>query len=152
VGIFQDGLNRGLARKLVEVGQLNKTSLLDTWYFKAVEFERAKQLIEEIFGWERQFINGKKAMQEEAKRENRSTLVVLRQDPNAIDIDMMRKQDMCFNCGVKGHIAVRCPEPKKERKFFGRRIESGRSVDEMSETKLREWVKEQIEGFGKGRE
>jgi len=55
-----------------------------------------------------------------------------------MNIDMMRKQDMCFNCGVKGHIAVRCPEPKKERKFFERRIESGRSVDEMSETKLRE--------------
>jgi len=41
---------------------------------------------------------------------------------------------------------------KKERKFFGRRIESGRSVDEMSETELREWVKEQIEGFEKGKE
>jgi len=42
VGIFWDGLNKGLARKLVEVGQLNKTSSLDTWYFKAVEFERGK--------------------------------------------------------------------------------------------------------------
>jgi len=40
-----------------------------------------------------------------------------------MDIDMMRKQGMCFNCGVKGHITTRCPEPKKERKFFERRIE-----------------------------
>jgi len=152
VGIFRDGLNKGLARKLVEVGQLNETSSLDAWYFKAVEFERAKRSAEGIFGWERQFIDGKKTTQGEAKREDRSTLVVPRRDPNAMDIDMMRKQGMCFNCGVKGHIAARCPEPKKERKFFGRRIESGRSVDEMSETELREWVKEQIEGFGKGRE
>jgi len=91
-------------------------------------------------------------MQGEAKREDRSTLVVLKRDSNAMDIDMIRKQGMCFNCGVKGHIAARCPEPKKERKFFGRRIESGRSVDKMSETELRKWVKEQIEGFGKGRE
>ena len=29
VGIFQDRLNKGLARKLVELGQLNKMSLLD---------------------------------------------------------------------------------------------------------------------------
>jgi len=65
---------------------------------------------------------------------------------------MIRKQGMYFNCGVKGHIVIRCPEPKKERKFFGKRIELGRSVDKMSETELREWVKEQIEGFEKSRE
>jgi len=69
-----------------------------------------------------------------------------------MDIDMIRKQSMCFYCGVKGYIAARCPEPKKKRKFFGRRIESGRLINEMSETELREWVKEQIESFGKGRE
>jgi len=69
-----------------------------------------------------------------------------------MDIDMMRKQGMCFNCGVKGHITTRCPEPKKERKFFERRIESERSVDKILETELREWVKEQIKSFGKGRE
>ena len=39
VGIFQDGLNKGLARKLVELGQLNKMSSLDIWYIKVVEFE-----------------------------------------------------------------------------------------------------------------
>jgi len=48
------------------VGQLNKTSLLDAWYFKAVKFERAKQSAEGIFGQERQFIDGKKATQGEA--------------------------------------------------------------------------------------
>jgi len=55
-----------------------------------------------------------------------------------MDIDMIRKQSICFNCGVKGYIAARYPEPKKERKFFGRRIESGRLVNEMSETELKE--------------
>ena len=42
VGIFRDGLNKGLARKLVELGQLNEMSSLDIWYIKAVEFERAR--------------------------------------------------------------------------------------------------------------
>jgi len=47
---------------------------------------------------------------------------------------------MCFNCGVKGHIATRCPEPRKERKFFGRRTELERSGEETLK-----------EDFGKGR-
>jgi len=31
-------------------------------------------------------------------------LVVSRRDPDAMDIDMMKRQGMCFNCEVKGHI------------------------------------------------
>jgi len=42
VGIFQDGLNKRLARKLVELEQLNEMSSLDIWYIKAVEFEKAR--------------------------------------------------------------------------------------------------------------
>ena len=57
-------------------------------------------------------------------------LVVPRQDHNAINIDMMKRQGMCFNCGVKGHIAARCPKPRKERKFFGRKTELERSGEE----------------------
>jgi len=104
VGIFRDGLNKGLARKLVELGQLNEMSSLDIWYIKAVEFERARQSVKGIFG--------QRIMQEEIKRGDRLDLVVLRRDPDAMDIDMMKRQGMCFNCGVKGHIAARCPEPR----------------------------------------
>jgi len=68
-------------------------------------------------------------------------LVVPRQDSDAMDINMMKRQGMCFNCGVKGHIAARCPELKKERKFFGRRTELERLVEEKPK-----------EGFGKSRE
>jgi len=58
-----------------------------------------------------------------------------------MDIDIMKRQGMCFNCGVKSHIVARCPEPRKKRKFFGRRTELERSGKE----KLKE-------NFGKGRE
>ena len=51
-----------------------------------------------------------------------------------MDVDMMKRQEMCFNCGVKGHIAARCPELKKKRKFFGRRTELERSVEEKPKT------------------
>ena len=97
--------------------------------------------VEGIFGQRRQFIEEKRIMQEEIKRGDRLNLVVLRWDPNAMDIDMMKRQGMCFNCGVKGHIAARCPEPRKERKFFGRRTKLERSRKETLK-----------EDFGKGRE
>jgi len=60
VGIFRDRLNKGLARKLVELGQLNEMSSLDIWYIKAIEFERARQSAEGIFGQRRQFIEEKR--------------------------------------------------------------------------------------------
>ena len=54
-------------------------------------------------------------MREEIKRGDRLDLVVPRQDPNAMDIDMMKRQGMCFNCGVKSHIAARYLSASKVR-------------------------------------
>jgi len=48
--MFRDGLNTGLACKLVEIGVMNRSLTLEEWYFKAVKFERAKQVVEGIFG------------------------------------------------------------------------------------------------------
>ena len=79
-------------------------------------------------------------MWEEIKREDRLDLVVSRRDPDAMDIDMMKRQGMCFNCEVKGHITARCPEPRKEQKFFGRKTKLERSREKMSK-----------EDFGKGK-
>ena len=59
----------------------------------------------------------------------------------------MKRQGVCFNCGTKGHIAARCPEPRKERKHFRRRVGLEKGVDEM-----REFIRSQMEDFGKGRE
>jgi len=53
-------------------------SSLDIWYIKAVEFERARRSAEEIFGQRRQFIEEKRIMREEIKREDRLDLVVPR--------------------------------------------------------------------------
>jgi len=48
--MFRDGLNTGLACKLVKIGGINKGLTLEEWYLKAVKFERAKQVAEGIFG------------------------------------------------------------------------------------------------------
>ena len=42
VGMFRDELNTGLACKLVEIGEMNKGLILEEWYLKVVEFEKAR--------------------------------------------------------------------------------------------------------------
>ena len=64
------------------------------------------------------------------KKEDKLDLVVLRQDPDVMDIDMIKRQEMYFNCEVKGYITIRCLEPRKEKKFFGKRIKLKRLVEE----------------------
>jgi len=64
------------------------------------------------------------------KKEDKLNLVVLRQDPDVMDIDMIKRQEMYFNCEVKGYITIRCLEPRKEKKFFGKRIKLKRLVEE----------------------
>ena len=64
------------------------------------------------------------------KKEDKLDLVVLRQDSNVMDIDMIKRQEMYFNYEVKGYITIRCLEPRKEKKFFGKRIKLKRLVEE----------------------
>ena len=64
------------------------------------------------------------------KKEDKLDLVVLRQDPDVMDIDMIKRQEMYFNYEVKGYITIRCLEPRKEKKFFGKRIKLKRLVEE----------------------
>ena len=68
-------------------------------------------------------------------------LAVLRRDPEAMDIDRMKRQGVCFNCGTEGHIAARCPEPRKERKYFRRRVRLEKEVDEMLTDEMREFIR-----------
>jgi len=75
------------------------------------------------------------------KKEDRLDLVVLRQDSNVMDIDMIKRQEMYFNCRVKSYITIRCLEPRKEKKFFGKRTKLKRSVEEKPK-----------KGFGENRE
>jgi len=69
-----------------------------------------------------------------------------------MDIDRMKRQGVCFNCGIKRHITARYLKPRKERKYFKRRVGLEKGVDEMSTDKMREFIRSQIEDFGKGRE
>jgi len=54
--------------------------------------------VEGIFGQRRQFIEEKRIMQEEIKRGDRLDLVVPGRDPDVMDIDIIKRQGMCFNC------------------------------------------------------
>ena len=64
----------------------------------------------------------------------------------------MKRQGVCFNYSTKGHIAARCPEPRKERKYFRRRVGLEKGVNEILTDKIREFIRSQMEDFGKGRE
>jgi len=54
---------------------------------------------------------------------------------------MIKRQEMYFNCRVKSYITIRCLEPRKEKKFFGKRTKLKRSVEEKPK-----------KGFGENRE
>jgi len=81
-----------------------------------------------------------------------TTTLAHRCDPNAMDIDSMCKQGICFNCDIKGHIVAKCPEPRKERKFFGWKLDLEKLVDDLTVDEMQELIRSQVEGFGKGRE
>ena len=48
--MFRGRLNIGLTHKIVEIGGINEGLTLEEWYFKVVEFERARQVTKDIFG------------------------------------------------------------------------------------------------------
>ena len=50
VGLFKKGIHPALAQKLVEIGQLRNSDLLDEWYEKALSFERSRRDAIEEFG------------------------------------------------------------------------------------------------------
>jgi len=65
-----------------------------------------------------------------------TTTLAHRHDPKVMDIDSMCKQGICFNCSIKGHIITKCPEPRKERKFFERKLDSEKLVDDLTVDKM----------------
>jgi len=57
VGLFKKEVYPALARKLVEIGQIRNSDLLDEWYEKALSFERLKREVIEEFGGRRSLEN-----------------------------------------------------------------------------------------------
>ena len=155
VGIFKKGLYPGLAWKLVELGQLKNSNLLESWYKMALDYERARQEANIEFGSRNKW-SEKQVIKKEEKNKwplfMPTTLLAHRRDPNTMDIDSMCKQGICFNCSIKGHITAKYPEPRKERKFFGRKLDLEKSVDDLTVDEMQELIRSQVEGFGKGRE
>jgi len=50
VRIFKKGLYPGLAQKLVELGQLKNSNLLESWYKMTLDYERARREANIEFG------------------------------------------------------------------------------------------------------
>jgi len=109
VGLFKKGIHPALAQKLVEIGQLRNSDLLDKWYEKALSFERLRREAIEEFG-------GKRNTENSGDVRKKSVLDILRQDPNAMDVDRHRKMRRCYNCREIGHLAARYSKPRKERR------------------------------------
>jgi len=82
---------------------------LDEWYEKALSFERSRRDAIEEFG-------GRKTMESLGDVKKKPVLDVLRQDPNAMDVDRRREMRRCYNCGETGHLTARCSKPRKERR------------------------------------
>ena len=57
MGLFKKGVHPALAQKLVEIGQIRNSDLLDEWYEKALSFERSKREAIEEFGGRRSLEN-----------------------------------------------------------------------------------------------
>ena len=113
---------------------MKNSDSLNRWYESALDYERARREANTEFRGQGE--KSSRRNREEITQEEKVALAVLRQDPEAIDIDRMKRQGVCFNCGTKGHIAVRCPEPREERKYFKRRVRLEKGVDEMSTDKM----------------
>jgi len=109
VGLFKKGVHPALAQKLVEIGQIRNSDLLDEWYEKVLSFERSKREAIEEFG-------GRRSLENSGDGKKKSVLNVLRRDPNAMDVDRRREMRRCYNCGEMGHLAARCSKLRKERK------------------------------------
>jgi len=58
-------------------------------------------------------------------RKKKSVLDVLRQDPNAMDVDRHREM-RCYNCREMGHLATRCFKLRKKRREEVRIIEEAK--------------------------
>ena len=65
-------------------------------------------------------------MENSGEVKKKPVLDVLRQDPNAMDVDRRREMRRCYNCGEIGHLTARCSKPRKERREEIRIVEEVR--------------------------
>ena len=84
VGLFKKGIHPALAQKLIKIGQLRNSALLDKWYEKALSFERLRKKTIEEFGRRKNLEN-----LEDAKK--KLVLDVLRWDPNMMEVDKCKE-------------------------------------------------------------
>ena len=109
MGLFKKGIYPALAQKLIKIGQLRNSDLLDEWYEKALSFERLRRKAIKEFRRRKNLKNS-----EDVKK--KLVLDVLRQDPNMMEVDKRKEMKRCYNCGETSHLAARCSKPRKEKR------------------------------------
>ena len=139
--MFRDKLNTGLAHKLVKIGGINEILTLEEWYLKAVKFERARWIAEDIFRRQTIKLSRLAPRIEEKPVQKTGEHDMLVKKSSSMDIDIMRRQDICFNYKEKEYIATWCSKPREPRKYFGRKLKIEKSVDKITEEELRKFVK-----------
>jgi len=58
-----------------------------------------------------------------------------------MNIDIMRRQGIYFNCKEKRYIAAQYSKPRKSRRYFRRKLKIEKSVNKMIEGELRKFIK-----------
>jgi len=76
-----------LAQKLVEIRQIRNLDSLDEWYEKALSFKRLRREAIEEFG-------ERKTLENLGDVRKKLVLDVLRQDPNAIEVDKHKEMEV----------------------------------------------------------
>ena len=119
VGLFKKGIHPALAQKLVKIGQLRNSDLLDEWYKKALSFERSRREVIEEFG-------GKRNIENSGDVRKKLVLDIPGWNPNAMDMDRRKEMRRCYNCREMGHLSARCSKQRKERREEMRIVEEAK--------------------------
>jgi len=88
---------------------MRNLDLLNEWYEKALSFKRSRREAIKEF-------RKRKTLENSGDMRKELVLDILRQDPNAMEVNKCRETRRCYNYGKTGYLATRYSKPRKERR------------------------------------